>query len=224
MTRQTADSSSPFFHEERHALLAAHTADLITICGAGTLGGNLAETLARMGFTRLRLIDRDRVDMRNLSVQPYSRAEVGAPKARALAMSLYRAVQTRVEPLARELSAANAFELLTGSALVVDAYDNHPARAAVSLAARTHRWPCLHLGFSPDGLYGSGVWEPHYQVPRETPGDPCDYPLTRPFALALSALAARAISDFFLQGAYYEFDMTWNDLRIHYHLCPPAVA
>jgi hypothetical protein len=224
MTHHTPNISSPFFHEERHAALAHHTADLITICGAGALGGNLAETLARMGFTRLRLIDRDRVDMRNLSVQPYTRAEVGAPKARALAMSLYRAVQTRVEPLARELSDANAFELLTGSALVVDACDNHPARAAVSLAARTHEWPCLHLGFSPDGLYGSGVWEPHYRVPRETPGDPCNYPLTRPFALALSALAARAISDFFLQGACYAFDMTWNDLQIHYHRSPPVAG
>src|SRR5579883_3259076 len=111
---------SPFFHEERHASLAAFSQQLLTICGAGTLGGNLAETLARMGFTRLRLIDKDRVEMRNLSVQPYSRAEVGAPKARALANALYRAVQARVEPLATELTAANASDLLKGSALVVD--------------------------------------------------------------------------------------------------------
>src|SRR5690348_12375951 len=77
--------NSPFFHEERHASLAACSDRQITICGAGALGGNLAEMLARMGFTRIKLIDRDRVDMRNLSTQPYSRAEVGTPKARALA-------------------------------------------------------------------------------------------------------------------------------------------
>lgn len=217
-----AHTSSPFFHEERHAALARHTSDLITICGAGALGGNLTETLARMGFARLRLIDKDRVAMRNLSVQPYGRAEVGAPKARALANTLYRAVQTRVEPVVVEVTAATAPDLLKGSALVVDAFDNHPARAAVSLASTSLAWPCLHIGFSPDGLYGSGVWEPHYRVPHATPGDPCDYPLTRPFALALSALAARSIADCLLQGARYAFEMTWNDLRIQYVLSPPS--
>lgn len=216
MARQNLNSNSPFFHEERHASLAPHAANLITICGAGTLGANLAETLARMGFTRLRLIDRDKVEARNLSVQPYSRAEIGAPKARALANTLYRAVQARVEPLTVELTAANAPELLKESALVVDAFDNHSARAAVSQVTRAAHLPCLHVGFSPDGLYGSGVWEPDYQVPRETPGDPCDYPLTRPFALALSSLAARAIADFFRLDLAHEFEMTWNDLKIRW--------
>lgn len=222
MTEHTPNINSPFFHEERHAALRQHTSDLITICGTGALGGNLAETLARMGFTRLRLIDKERVELRNLSVQPYSRAEVGAPKARALANSLYRVVQTRVQPTILELTDSNAFDLLKGSTLVVDTCDNHLARAAISLVTRSQQWPCLHVGFSPDGLYGSGVWEPYYRVPHQTPGAPCDYPLTRPFALALSTLAARAIVDFFLQGVLYEFEMTWNDLHIQYRSSPPS--
>lgn len=217
MMQRNLNVNSPFFHEERHASLAPFAGQVITVCGAGTLGANLAETLARMGFTRLRVIDKDRVEGRNLSVQPYSRGEIGASKARALANTLYRAVQARVEPIITELTAANAPELLKGSVLVVDAFDNHLARAAVSLAARSAELPCLHIGFSPDGLYGSGVWEPEYVVPGEAPGDPCDYPLTRPFALALSALAARAITDFFRLGTRYEFEMTWNDLMIQYH-------
>ena len=217
MDQHHLNSNSPFFHEERHASLARHTSSLITVCGAGTLGANLAETLARMGFARLRVIDKDRVEMRNLSVQPYSRAEVGAPKARALAHALYRAVQAKVEPLIVELDSSNAPTLLKESALVVDAFDNHIARATVSQATRAAGLTCLHIGFSPDGLYGSGIWEPQYRVPHETPGDPCDYPLTRPFALALSALAARAISDFFLLGLHHEFEITWNDLKIQYH-------
>jgi len=220
MTQHRLNINSPFFHEERHASLARHASSLITVCGAGTLGGNLAETLARMGLTRLRVIDRDKVEMRNLSVQPYSRAEVGAPKARALANLLYRAVQAKVEPVVTELTASNAPDLLNGSAVVVDAFDNSSARAAVSLAARSLAQPCLHIGFSPDGLYGNGMWEPHYRVPRETPGDPCDYPLTRPFVLALSALAARAITDFLLLDLRFEFEMTWKDLHIQYRLPP----
>ena len=76
--------------------------------------------------------------------------------------------------------------------------------------------PCLHIGFSPDGLYGSGLWEPHYQVLQEVPGDPCDYPLTRPLVLMLTALAARVICDFFSKGQSNNFELTWNDLRIGY--------
>src|SRR5689334_4025669 len=174
MSHSGLNPNSPFFHEERHTSLAAFSGQLVTICGVGALGGNLAETLARMGFNNLRLVDKDRVEMRNLSTQPYGRAEIGAPKVRSLANMLYRAVQTKVEPVAVELMAANAPTLLKGSALVVDAFDNRAGRAAVQTAALALALPCLHLGFSPDGLYGSGLWEPGYVLPHEAAGDPCD--------------------------------------------------
>jgi hypothetical protein len=219
MTQQPLNPNSPFFHEERHASLAPFTDQQLTVCGAGALGGNLAETLARMGFTRIRLIDKDRVEMRNLSTQPYSRAEVGAPKARALANTLYRAVQAKIEPIVGELAAANVDKLLKGSAVVVDAFDNRASRATVSGATRELHIPCLHIGFSADGLYGNGQWEPHYQVPQEVPGDPCDYPLTRPLALMLTSLAARTICDFLRSGQTTHFEVTWNDLSIS-HLQP----
>src|SRR5579859_3393843 len=137
--------NSPFFHEERHAPLAPFADRPITICGAGALGGNLTETLARMGFSHLKLIDKDRVEMRNLSTQPYSRAEVGAPKARALANMLYRAVQAKLEAVVVELTSSNSEGLLQGSGLVVDAFDNCAARAAVSATARALQLPCLHI-------------------------------------------------------------------------------
>lgn len=214
MVAEALNPNSPFFHEQRHALIGGAREWRITICGAGALGGNLAETLARMGFANLKLIDRDRVEMRNLSTQPYSRAEVGAPKARTLATMLYRAVQARAEPLAVELTETNAERLLAGSALVVDAFDNRAGRAAVSATVRRLGLPCLHIGFSGDGLYGSGLWEPGYRVPGEVPGDPCDYPLTRPFAVTLAALAARAVSRHLTHGERIDFELTWGDLRI----------
>ena len=214
MTQHNLNPNSPFFHEERHASLTAFADKSITICGAGALGGNLTETLARMGFSRIKLIDKDRVEVRNLSTQPYNRAEVGSPKARALANALYRAVQARLEPVVSEISATNAITHLRDSALVVDAFDNREARSAVSEAVRTLNIPCLHIGFSADGLYGNGLWEPGYVVPSEVPGDPCDYPLTRPLALQLTALAARAITDFFRTGKGIGFELTWNDARV----------
>jgi hypothetical protein len=214
MRDHTLDPNVPFFHEERAGPLGPARDALITICGAGALGGNLAETLARMGFAHLVVIDRDRVEMRNLSTQPYSMAEIGAAKARALANALYRVVRTRIEPVVVELEAANAKTLLTGSALVVDAFDNHAARAAVSVAALSLDLPCLHVGFSGDGQYGSGVWEPGYRVPAADGGDPCDYPLTRPFALMVVALAARVAKSYLCEGRRLGFEITWGDLHI----------
>ena len=216
MTQRNFNPNSPFFHEERHASLALFADRPITICGAGMLGGNLVETLARMGFSRLILIDKDKVEMRNLSTQPYSRAEVGAPKARSLANMLYRAVQAKIEPVFVEVTSLNCEDLLRGSELIVDAFDNRAARAAVSETARVLHYPCLHIGFSPDGLYGSGLWEPDYEVPHDSPGDPCDYPLTRPMALVLTALAGRSICDYFSEGQSNNFEITWNDLKIAY--------
>ncbi len=214
MTRQNLNPNSPFFHEERHASLGPCANRPITICGAGALGGNLTEALARMGFMRIKLIDKDRVEMRNLSTQPYSRAEVGAPKARALANMLYRAVQAKLEPVVTELSAENAANLLKESALIVDAFDNRAGRMTVSETAKALSSACLHIGFSGDGLYGSGQWEPGYQVPQEVAGDPCDYPLTRPFALALIALATRSVVDFLRTDKATNFELTWNDFKV----------
>jgi len=214
VTQQPLNPNSPFFHEERHASLAPFADAALTICGAGALGGNLTETLARMGFTRLKVIDKDRVETRNLSTQPYGRGEVGSPKARALANMLYRAVQAKIEPIAAELAAANARSLLRESALVVDAFDNRASRALVSETVRALHIPCLHIGFSSDGLYGNGLWEPDYQVPQEIPGDPCDYPLTRPLALMLTALTARSITNFLRTGQTANFELTWNDARV----------
>lgn len=216
MNEQPLNPNSPFFHEERHAPLAPYSNLSIALCGAGALGGTLAEMLARMGFTHLKLIDKDRVEMRNLSTQPYTRAEVGTPKARALANMLYRAVQAKVEPIVVELTPQNAAKQLQGSTLVIDAFDNRTGRAAVSETTRTLALPCLHIGFSGDGLYGNGIWGPHYQIPQEVPGDPCDYPLTRPLVSLLTALAARAIVDFFRTGQRKDFECTWNDLKMMY--------
>src|SRR5690349_2087875 len=110
----TGNAQSPFFHEERHQSLEAIRHTPITICGAGSLGGPITETLARMGYTCLTVVDRDRIEVRNLSTQPYIRAEIGTFKARALTGDLYRAVHAKVEGIVGELTEKNAIPLLSG--------------------------------------------------------------------------------------------------------------
>src|SRR5438270_13317075 len=123
-----------FYHERLHRTpeLMARLRDLpVMICGAGALGANITESLARSGFGRLTVIDRDRVEERNLSTQPYFRSDVGAAKAKILANSLYRAVGALVEARTEPLAPENATKLLRGAGLVIDAFDNSASRRAV---------------------------------------------------------------------------------------------
>ncbi|MEO8891383.1 MAG: ThiF family adenylyltransferase, partial [Coleofasciculaceae cyanobacterium] len=55
---------SIFFHEQLHrsAALMSQIQDFpVTVCGAGALGANITENLARSGFGKLVVIDRDRI-------------------------------------------------------------------------------------------------------------------------------------------------------------------
>lgn len=50
----------------------------VTVCGAVALEANITENLARSGFSKLVVIDRDRIEERNLFTQPYYKSDIGA--------------------------------------------------------------------------------------------------------------------------------------------------
>ena len=207
-----------FLHEQVYRDLGAAAERQVTVCGAGALGANLVETLARMGLRRLRAIDRDRVEPRNLSTQPWAQQDVGVPKVRALATALYRAVGARVDPQHVELTPENAARLLAGSAVVVDALDNLAARATVAETCGRLGMPCLHVALSDGGDYGCGLWDAAYpaasgRLPRAG-ADRCDYPLTRPLALLVAAAGAEALVCHLLDGGRRGFELTLRDLRM----------
>jgi len=192
----------------------------VTICGAGALGANLAENLARAGFGKLKVIDRDRIEERNLSTQPYYRSDVGAFKARILANNLYRAIGTKVEAETKELTAANAAQLLKGSGLIVDVFDNSTSRQVVKDYGDNapHHWrdrtrvPCLHAGLSAD--YAEVIWNEVYRVPSDVNDDVCDYPLARTLVVLTVAVACEVIVSFVATGEQRHFTITLKDLSV----------
>ncbi|MCP5419831.1 MAG: ThiF family adenylyltransferase [Gammaproteobacteria bacterium] len=206
---------SAFFHEELHRgreLLDRLRAFAITICGAGALGGQIAESLARTGCGRIKLIDHDRIEERNLSTQPYQRADIGAFKASILAHSLYRALGTRVQAECKTLDARTVARLLGGSALVVDAFDNSVSRGWVhDWCARTDT-PCIHAGLA--DAYGEVVWNAVYRVPSAVQDDICDYPLARNLVLLTTAVACEAILSFIATAQQRSYSITLDDFAI----------
>ena len=184
----------------------------VAVCGAGALGANIAESLARMGFRRLRVVDRDRVEQRNLSTQPYYLADAGAFKARMMANALYRAVGVEVDAQSVELTAANAGKLLAGSALVVDVFDNSASRRVLKEYAEGARVDCLHAGLAGD--YAEVIWNEVYRVPSAAQDDICDYPLARNLVTLAVAVACEAIIEFVATGARQSHTITLRDFAV----------
>src|SRR6266550_6804862 len=73
-----------------------------TLCGAGALGSQLADNLARQGVQHLRVIDRDRVEEHNVSTQLYGESDVVAWKVEALRNRLFRAASVEVDAVNKE--------------------------------------------------------------------------------------------------------------------------
>lgn len=206
---------SAFYHEQLYRsaeLLARVRGQRVTVCGAGALGANVCESLARAGFANLRVIDRDRIEERNLSTQPFQLSDVGAFKGKVLSHSLYRAVRAEVEARNEELTAMNAAKLLSESALVVDAFDNSRSRQAVKDYCLRADLPCVHAGLASD--YAEVIWNEIYRVPSAAHDDVCDYPLARNLVTMTVAIACEAVIAYFATGERQSFTVTLRDLAI----------
>jgi molybdopterin/thiamine biosynthesis adenylyltransferase len=184
----------------------------VTICGAGALGANITESLARTGFGRLRVIDRDRVEERNLSTQPYYRSDIGAQKAKIVTNVLYRALGVTVDAQAVELSLANAKKLLDGSTLVIDTFDNSAARQAVKEECEALAIPCLHAGLAGD--YAEVIWNEIYRVPSPANDDVCDYPLARNLVMLAVAVTCEVAIAFAATAEQNSYTLTLGDFAI----------
>jgi molybdopterin/thiamine biosynthesis adenylyltransferase len=184
----------------------------ITLCGAGAIGSNMAENLVRTGFETIKVIDYDRVEQRNLSIQPYYRSDIGGHKATILANTLYRAMGVKVESKVVELTSHNADKLLKGCQLVIDGFDNHAARAAVSNYCHSAKLPCLHIGLAND--YAEIIWNNEYRVPSTALDDVCDYPLARNLVLLTIAVASEVVIAFVKDGTQKSLTVTLQDFAI----------
>lgn len=206
---------SIFFHEQLHrtpALMTQIKDFPVTVCGAGALGANIIENLARSGFGKLVVIDRDRIEERNLSTQPYYKSDVGAYKAKILTNTLYRALGVTLDGRSKELTAANAPQLLRDTSLVIDTFDNSVARQAVKDYCKEAQLPCLHVGLASD--YAEVIWNDIYRVPSPANDDVCDYPLARNLVMLAIAVTCEVVMTFVASGQEQSFTVTLGDFAV----------
>lgn len=120
----------------------------VVVVGCGALGTFQAGALARAGVGKIRIIDRDYVEISNLQRQwlfEESDAEAGLPKAVAAARALGRINSSiAVEGLVDDLSPTNAIELLDGAAVILDATDNFETRFLINDYAVSQGVPWIY--------------------------------------------------------------------------------
>ncbi len=150
------------FGEEGQRALGRATAAVV---GAGALGSNSAELLARMGVGTVRIVDRDVLEASNLHRQRVlGHPDIGRPKAEALAERLGAlAPWCRVEGVVEDVTGSNALGLLQGADVVLDGLDGMRARYVLNDA-------CLELGVP--WVYG-GVLAMGGLVATFPAGGPC---------------------------------------------------
>ena len=135
----------PEIGPEGQAKLSAATVAMI---GLGALGTVSAGLLARAGVGRLRLIDRDVVELNNLQRQVlFDEGDVDLPKADVAARKL-RAVNSSVsvDGIAKDVHAANIESLVDGADLVVDGADNMELRFLLNEVSVKRRLPWIYGG------------------------------------------------------------------------------
>jgi len=204
------------YHHERiyrgAEALAKLAGTRIVVCGAGAVGSNLVETLARQGAQRLCAIDFDRVEEHNVGTQVWTLEDVGAFKGDALRNWIFRAVEVEIEVVNKELTERNVRKLLSGAGLVVDGFDRSASRRLVTEHCREAVLPCLHVGLNAD--YAEVLWNDRYRVPSDTAGDVCDYPLARNLVMLAVAVAAETVLRFLTEGVQESRTLTMRDFAV----------
>jgi len=138
--------------EGQENLLAASA----VLVGCGALGTVVASLLVRSGLGRLRIVDRDFVELSNLQRQTLfeeADAREALPKAVAAERRL-RAINSdaRVEAIVTDLIPENAEELLGGFDLILDGTDNFETRLLLNDAAISLDIPWIYAAAV--GSYG----------------------------------------------------------------------
>jgi sulfur carrier protein ThiS adenylyltransferase len=125
----------------------------IGIAGAGGLGSNCAFNLVRTGVRKLKIVDFDVVEHRNLNRQFYFLDQVGMKKVEALKINLQRInPDIEVETSTEKIESGNIIDIFRECDIVVEAFD----KARYKSMLVTKLLPTKKLIVSASGLAGVG--------------------------------------------------------------------
>lgn len=123
-------------------------ASSVAVVGCGALGTVIASGLVRAGVGRVRIIDRDYIELNNLQRQIlFDEEDIarGLPKAIAAAEKLRKVnSQVKVEPIVADVNPDNVERLISDVDLVLDGTDNFETRLLINDACVKHIIPWIY--------------------------------------------------------------------------------
>jgi len=120
----------------------------VCIVGAGGIGNPVATQLVAMGVSKVRIVDRDVIEVTNLHRQHlYTDDDIGKVKVEAAAERLRKLNPTvEIEPVPTSVTKFTADSIVKGFDVVIDALDSIDARYALNDACLKHNIPLIYAG------------------------------------------------------------------------------
>jgi molybdopterin-synthase adenylyltransferase len=120
----------------------------VCVVGAGGIGNPVITQLTAMGIGKLRIVDRDVVEVTNLHRQHlYTDNDIGRVKVEAAAERLRKLNPTvEIEPVPTSVTKYTAESIIKGFDVVIDALDSVDARYALNDACIKHNIPLIYAG------------------------------------------------------------------------------
>lgn len=185
----------------------------IVVCGAGAIGSNLIDNMVRQGFSKITVIDDDRVEDHNRQTQVYSKRDVGTLKVQALRGIIFNNMAVQIETQKLRLTDKTVSALLPKGSLVVDGFDNAQSRGIVTDYCKRNKIDCLHVGLFQN--YAEAIWNEQYRLDGDSKGsDVCEYPLARNVILLAVSVATEVIIRFIATGKKEQYTITLGDFKI----------
>ena len=127
----------------------------VCVVGAGGIGNPVLTQLVAMGVGKVRVVDRDVIEITNLHRQHlYTEDDIGRVKVEAAADRLRRMNPgVEIEPVPTSITKYTAESIVKGFDIVIDALDSVDARYALNDACIKHNTPLIYAGAL--GMLGS---------------------------------------------------------------------
>jgi adenylyltransferase/sulfurtransferase len=127
----------------------------VCVVGAGGIGNPVLTQLVAMGVGKIRVVDRDVIEITNLHRQHlYTEDDIGRVKVEAAADRLRRLNPgVEIEPVPTSVTKFTAENIVEGFDTVIDALDSVDARYALNDACIKHNIPLIYAGAL--GMLGS---------------------------------------------------------------------
>jgi adenylyltransferase/sulfurtransferase len=136
----------PIGRKGQEKIRASH----VVVVGCGALGTNLLEAMARAGVGRLRVVDRDFLEISNLQRQilfDEEDLEKGLPKAIAAERKLKKInSEIEIDGVVEDVTPGNVERLLGGFDLILDGTDNFRVRMLLNDVSLKLKIPWIYTG------------------------------------------------------------------------------